>query len=445
MCDTFVALPSHTASGNLIFGKNSDREPNEAQAIVRFPAVETQETSVRCTFIEIPQVANTYQVILSKPFQMWGAEMGVNEHGVVIGNEAVFTKIKSDQSNHGLTGMDMVRLALERCPTAKSALQTITGLLEAHGQDVYGGYQNKRFFYHNSFIIADPRSAWVLETAGRHWVAQRVDGFRSISNGLTIETDFDLISTAAIDDAIRNGWSTSRDAFSFRDAYSDWLYTRASNCRRRQQQTTRLGQSKASRFDVYYAIELLSSHDQSATEFRPSKCRSSSICMHPTGITNPSQTNGSMIAEIPADGPPTIWLTGTSMPCLSVYVPYFFADSDSNFHPLSDACWNLPGPRSDSSLWWQAERLHRHVCLNYTQLAKPYQNFRRDMQYQLLLEEKRQAPSGNQRQEISQKACEHVRTFIRNQNTDPGLVPKSNTSYLYQHYWKRMNRMVDLE
>ena len=30
MCDTFVALPSHTASGNLIFAKNSDREPNEA-------------------------------------------------------------------------------------------------------------------------------------------------------------------------------------------------------------------------------------------------------------------------------------------------------------------------------------------------------------------------------------------------------------------------------
>ena len=35
MCDTFIALPSATKNNSLIFGKNSDREPNEAQAIVR--------------------------------------------------------------------------------------------------------------------------------------------------------------------------------------------------------------------------------------------------------------------------------------------------------------------------------------------------------------------------------------------------------------------------
>ena len=37
MCDTLVALPSKTSSGNLIFGKNSDREPLEAQAVAHFP------------------------------------------------------------------------------------------------------------------------------------------------------------------------------------------------------------------------------------------------------------------------------------------------------------------------------------------------------------------------------------------------------------------------
>ena len=445
MCDTFVALPSHTASGNLIFGKNSDREPNEAQAIVRFPSTETHSNTVRCTFIEIPQVPFTYEVILSKPFQMWGAEMGANEHGVVIGNEAVFTKIKRDKSNNGLTGMDLVRLALERCRTAKSALQTITGLLETYGQNACGGYQNSNFFYHNSFIIADGQSAWVLETADRHWAALRVDGFRSISNGLTIESDYDLISTDAIDFAIRKGWAKPRDQFSFRKAYSDWLYTKGSNCRRRQQRSMRMGQSKSNRFDVYYAIEILSSHDCDAVDFRPSKSGSSSICMHPTGMTNPSQTNGSMVAEIRTTGPSTIWLTGTSMPCLSVYVPYFFAEPDSKQHPLSDACWNVPGPQLDTSLWWQAERLHREVCRNYSALATPFQDFRREMQHQLLIAEKRLCPSGNDRQEISRKASEHVRTFIRNKNAEPSVESKPNTSYLYRHYWKRMNRKVGLE
>lgn len=30
MCDTLVALPHKTEKGNLIFAKNSDREPEEA-------------------------------------------------------------------------------------------------------------------------------------------------------------------------------------------------------------------------------------------------------------------------------------------------------------------------------------------------------------------------------------------------------------------------------
>lgn len=37
MCDTFVALAGATCDGSLIFGKNSDREPNEAQILEYHP------------------------------------------------------------------------------------------------------------------------------------------------------------------------------------------------------------------------------------------------------------------------------------------------------------------------------------------------------------------------------------------------------------------------
>lgn len=47
---------------------------------------------------------------------MFGAEMGANEHDVVIGNEAVFSKLPADQLPPALLGMDILRLALERCP-----------------------------------------------------------------------------------------------------------------------------------------------------------------------------------------------------------------------------------------------------------------------------------------------------------------------------------------
>lgn len=57
----------------------------------------------------------TKAVILSKPSWMWGAEMGANECGVVIGNEAVWTNDNDGDSNttvKRLLGMDLVRYIL---------------------------------------------------------------------------------------------------------------------------------------------------------------------------------------------------------------------------------------------------------------------------------------------------------------------------------------------
>ena len=40
MCDTIVALQPATADHNVLFGKNSDRERNEAQAVEFAPRTE---------------------------------------------------------------------------------------------------------------------------------------------------------------------------------------------------------------------------------------------------------------------------------------------------------------------------------------------------------------------------------------------------------------------
>jgi dipeptidase len=122
MCDTIVALGNATADGTVILAKNSDRQPNEAQALVHIPRSRHEAgTMVKCTYIEIPQVRETYEVLLSKPFWIWGCEMGANECGVTIGNEAVFSKIPAGKEP-GIIGMDFIRLTLERADTARQAI-----------------------------------------------------------------------------------------------------------------------------------------------------------------------------------------------------------------------------------------------------------------------------------------------------------------------------------
>jgi len=80
MCDTFGIKMSWSGTDGSIFGKNSDREPDETQLIVSYPAcIDNSDEYLDCTYIKIPQAKRTNAVLLSKPFWIWGAEMGVNE------------------------------------------------------------------------------------------------------------------------------------------------------------------------------------------------------------------------------------------------------------------------------------------------------------------------------------------------------------------------------
>lgn len=404
MCDTLVALSNFTKNGNLIFAKNSDREPDEAQGIVRIPRMNWDKgKNVQCTYISIPQVEETFEVILSKPFQMWGAEMGVNELGVVIGNEAVFTNVRIQKKNNGLTGMDLLRLALERCKTAPEAVKTITTMLLEYGQDACGGYKNKDFFYHNCFIIADPNDAYILETAGKSWAVKKVKKFASISNGLSIGSDYKYLNIEDENRSFPFSLIPKSKPFSFSQYFSDFLYTKVGRASQRRECSSNLVEAANGDLTVQKAIRILQTHNLPDPEFAPKKANTGSLCMHATGLTNPSQTTGSMVAEVRSNGPSTVWLTGTSMPCLSVFIPFFFrTDTLQDFHQPSS------GP--DSSLWWEAEKVHQWICRDYQKRKAEFWTHASQLQDEFLISEARLISNNSDLETLGNFSMECVRT-----------------------------------
>jgi secernin len=105
---------------------------------------------------------------------MWGAEMGCNEHGVCIGNEALFC-VQPASLAPALTGMDLLRLALERADSATAAVDVIAALLKRFGQGGAHAASDVPAAYHNAFLIVDRREAWHMECVGDTWAAGRWD------------------------------------------------------------------------------------------------------------------------------------------------------------------------------------------------------------------------------------------------------------------------------
>nr|MDO8076196.1 C69 family dipeptidase [Candidatus Freyarchaeota archaeon] len=355
MCDTLVALGNSTEDGSVIFGKNSDRPPNEAQVIRHFPRMEHPEGStVKCTYIEIPQAPETLEVILSCPFWIWGAEMGVNEYGVAIGNEAVWSK--EGYADTGLLGMDLLRLGLERGETARRALEVIVELLEKYGQ---GGncFYDASLKYHNSFIIADPSEAWVLETADRYWVAENVKDVRSISNGYTIGSEWDLASPNLVEHAIEMGWCESKKDFNFAECYGDPGMREIVHCVERVSRTTKLLREKKGEITVEDMMSILRDHEgRGVREWNPDK-QVNTVCMH-AGPEVVSQSSASYVGHL-TEEIPTHWLTGGSNPCISVYIPFYIGIEIPE-------TFTKGGEKYDAeSFWWSHEKLARKVQEDY--------------------------------------------------------------------------------
>lgn len=327
MCDTMIALGNSTLSGYNVFAKNSDRDPNEPQYYTFIPAADHAPGSkVKCTYIEIDQVPHTYALILSKPSWIWGGEMGTNEFGVTIGNEAIWTKMP--YGDPALLGMDSLRLALERAKTASEAVDVLIDLLEKYGQGGNCAFDGV-FHYHNTYLVSDPKEAYILETSDKFWALEKIKDIRTISNVMSV-SKYDRIHPEAISYAVSKGWCKGEEDFNFGTTYLDHFHPVNMGGTLRSGCTNRTIRADEGKVDVKTMMRALRSHNSNdpwtGSAF-------SAPCMQARGLGD-CQSTASMIAVIRPDGKTTYWGTGMSVPYVAPFKPFWFdAYSESLVFP----------------------------------------------------------------------------------------------------------------
>jgi dipeptidase len=349
MCDTFVALPSVTREQSVLFAKSADCEVNEANAIVRIPGRKhLNGEAVRVTHLVIPQAEETYEVFLTKAFWTYGCEIGINEFGLAMGEEAVFTTEMTEEKD-GLIGPDLMRIGLERGRNCQEAIEIMTGLLERYGQGGSAELKGNSHF-DSSFLMSDTSEAYILETAGRKWAVKKVEQFDSISNMLGISTNWTSCSAEVGPD--KTHWSQTF-------ALPEVPPTLGSPDR--QCVTYDMLKENAGRITAATMFNIMRHHNDG---YHPATADAHrNICIHAGPQENRWwQADGVMVTDVDEDGI-LIWVTGTSGNCVSIFKPVFMGLDLPDIGPTPREYFD---PRS---LWWKHELLHRRAMADFDHLV----------------------------------------------------------------------------
>ena len=340
MCDTIAVHGSLTGHGKNILMKNSDRPLGECQPLVYFPGENGK-----------------YAVLGSKPYWIHGFEMGANEKGLFIGNEAEGSRCPAE-TEEGMLGMDMLRYALEHAASCREAIRVLAGLLDGHGQNANASRLFDRR-YENSYILCDKKEVWVMETAGREWAAREIHDYAAVSNCYTIETDYDLCSENMEKLVREKRWLHPSEPVSFAKAYT-LPASRQRNAlpRRRRMMKLLTGifdkEGKVGFSDLQTIFRDHSEDEVNAPRFGAMTGNNVSVCMHACSWEE-AQTAASMYMSYEAETGILRFLWAPGTPCTSLYLPVWWIPGEE-LH-LPDILSAGGEFYSEESLWWTTERL----------------------------------------------------------------------------------------
>jgi dipeptidase len=347
-CDMVAALGRATVDGHLLFGHNSARPPRRCQALQLVPGrPHAADEKVRVHHLELPQCRQTCSVLAGQGHGEWGYQHGVNEHGVAVGRSPMRTRLTPEEP--GLTGDELVRLALERSRTARQALDLLTDLIRRHGQTARSGAEEAGDA--SAFLVVDAAEAFAVESAGRHWVCQELREARALGGVSTVRQDWDRIAPGLADLAIARGWwAGDGSKLDFAGAVCPDARTdpAAAAALRRWGRATRLLGEQNGHIDVAFIRRLLADHGTAATGDleRPGEA---SICRHAAGAAG-NTTAASLVLHLTGDAERLLvaWCA-FGPPCSSVYFPVFLEGG------LPAAFSRTTADLASDSLWWRIQ------------------------------------------------------------------------------------------
>ncbi len=211
------AADSHWLFGELYFRKAGNWKPGSRLAIYEWDSNKPLG--------DIAQVRSTFQTVGN-----------MNVHQLIIGETTWGGREEQVDTNGVMDYGSLIYIALQRASTAREAIQVIVDLANEYGYPSEG----------ESFSIADPKEAWVMDLVGKGsdnkgivWVARRVpDGYICAHANQCRITRFPwndpencLYAPDVAEFARSKGWySGSDEDFSFRDAYNPLDFGGARAC-----------------------------------------------------------------------------------------------------------------------------------------------------------------------------------------------------------------------
>jgi hypothetical protein len=218
--DAVVARGRATVDGQALFGQNLHGPSQLLPRISLTPGRDFAPGELSgVQDVAVPQVRRTQTVFGLHAHQSPGYRVGLNGAKVVVGCLPLEVRLRASQP--GLTGPDLVRLVLERSHSACQAVDILAGLIDRYGQGARIDEPGATYCDH-AFLIADSREAVLVETAGKHWVAQEIGEVRALVSARTIRQDWDHISHGLSDHLIQQGaWPADGSKIDFVGAIGD--------------------------------------------------------------------------------------------------------------------------------------------------------------------------------------------------------------------------------